>query len=224
MLVTVHRPAAVLWDMDGTIVDTEPLWVDSQRELLSTYDLPQLSPAGEEALIGANLTEAALMFQRLGVPLEPYEIVEWVAGSVVRRLPNELLWQPGVRELLADIRAAGVPQALVTNSPLDMAMLVVEGLPEGTFDAVVGADDVTRGKPHPQPYFLGAERLGVNPGDCIVLEDSVHGLRSGNAAGMTTIAIPHAAPIDESEAHVLLPTLAGVSATDLFQVAGAARA
>lgn len=216
--MTVHPPTAVLWDMDGTIVDTEPLWVDAQRSLLQQFGLPQFDAAGEEALVGANMREAAMLFKRAGVPLEPTEIVEHVVGGVVSRLPHEIVWRPGAVELLAELRARSLPLALVTNSPRNMALLVVEGLPEDTFDAVVGADDVTRGKPHPQPFLLGAERLGIEPGPgIVVIEDSVHGLRSGRAAGMTTVGIPHGATLTPEDADVLLPTLAGITADDLFQ-------
>ncbi|GGA56388.1 phosphoglycolate phosphatase [Pseudoclavibacter endophyticus] len=215
--MSAHLPTAVLWDMDGTIVDTEPLWVDAQRALLAEFGLPQFDEISEEALVGAGMHETAMLFQRAGVPLSATEIVEFVVEGVASRLPNELDWRPGAVELLAELHEVGVPLALVTNSPRDMALLVVEGLPAGTFATIVGADDVTRGKPHPQPYLLGAERLGVAPTSaCVVIEDSSHGLRSGAAAGMTTVGIPHGARLTSADADVLLPTLAGVRANDLF--------
>ncbi|MGO2112525.1 MAG: HAD family hydrolase [Pseudoclavibacter sp.] len=215
--MTTPLPTAVLWDMDGTIVDTEPLWVDAQRALLAAFGLPQLDAAGEESLVGAGMREAAIIFQDAGVPLDMEEIVERVIAGVMARLPEDIEWRPGAVELLADLRERGVPLALVTNSPRDMALLVLEGLPAETFDTVVGADDVTRGKPHPQPYLLGAERLGVAPStSCVVIEDSVHGLRSGRAAGMTTVGIPHGATLTGDDADILLPSLDGVHAQGLF--------
>lgn len=202
--------------MDGTIVDTEPLWIAAQRALLAQFGLPQLQPADEEALVGASMEGAAAVFQRLGVPLSAVEIVEHVVRNVIECLPYDMQWRPGAVELLAGLRAEGVPLALVTNSPREMAMLVVDQLPEGTFDTVVGADDVTRGKPDPQPYLLAAERLSVSAdARCVVMEDSVHGLRSGTAAGMTTVGIPHGATLVPDDAHLLLPTLDGIDVAGL---------
>lgn len=202
--------------MDGTIVDTEPLWIAAQRGLVEEFGLPQLLPSDENDLIGASMEEAAAVFQRLGVPLSPIEIIEHVVSGVIAQLNHELEWRPGAVELIAHLGEAGVPQALVTNSPHEMAVRIVSRLPRDTFETVVGADDVTRGKPHPQPYLLAAERLGVAAdARCVVMEDSVPGLRSGRAAGMTTIGIPHAAVLTPSDADVLIPTLHGVDVAKL---------
>ena len=193
--------------MDGTLVDTEPQWLAAQRQLLVDFDRPVLTPEGEEALVGANLREAAMLFQSLGVPLDVVEIVERVAGHVTELIADGVLWRPGARELLAAGSEAGLRAGLVTNSPHAMAAMVVEQLPPETFGVVVAADDVTRGKPDPQPYLLAAQRLGVAPTDCIVIEDSVHGLRAARAAGMVTIGIPHGASLHGDDADLLLGSL-----------------
>lgn len=215
--MTAQHPAAVLWDMDGTIVDTEPLWIEAQRGLLDDFGLPQFDETGEEALVGANLEFTAELFIRHGVPLTAREITDRITTRVIASLRGELDWRPGAVELLADLCAAGIPLALVTNSPREMAAIVIEQLPADTFGTIVGAEDVTLGKPHPQPYLLAATRLGVDPTACIVLEDSPHGLRSGEAAGMTTVGIPHAASLDEAGAHVLLDSLTGIDTRELVR-------
>lgn len=221
--MTAKRPAAVLWDMDGTIVDTEPVWVDAQRMLLADFALPQLDAEAEEALVGASMFDAATLFQRLGVPLPHAEIIAIVIAHVLERMRLGVEWRPGAIELLAELRERGVPQGLVTNSPCEMAAITAAGLPADTFDVIVGADDVTRSKPHPQPYLLAAARLAVDPERCVAIEDSPHGLHSARAAGMVTIGIPHGATLTPSDTDVLVETLDGFSANDLDRAYGEAR-
>lgn len=222
--MTAQRPAAVLWDMDGTIVDTEPVWVDAQRMLLADFGLPPLDAEAEEALVGASMFDTAQLFQRLGVPLAPADVIDRVTTHVLTRMQAGLEWRPGALELLAELTALGVPQALVTNSPCTMATIAADRLPAGTFDVIVGADDVTRSKPHPQPYLLAAARLDVHPEHCVAIEDSPHGLHSARAAGMVTIGIPHGATLTPSDTDVLVDTLAGFSAFDLFRAYDEVRA
>lgn len=212
MPVTPQLPAAVLWDMDGTIVDTEPLWVEAQNALLVDHGLPALSPAQEELLVGAAWPRAAELFASLGLRLDERRMRADVTGRVLHGMRGGLRWRPGARELLAELREFGVPAALVTNSTSEMARTVVEQLPPGTIATIVSIDDVGDGKPHPEPYRLAAARLGVPAGRCVAIEDSATGLASAVAAGCAAIGVPHGMSLPEREDYLLLPGLDGVSA------------
>ena len=122
-------PAAVLWDLDGTIIDSEPLWLNTEQQMLARYGL-KLTDEIVEKMVGIDLRDGAQLFQRLGVPLTVSEIIgEWVTGVNEQLLRGEAAWRPGARELLAEVRAAGVKNALVTMSTFAIAQRVTDLLP-----------------------------------------------------------------------------------------------
>jgi HAD superfamily hydrolase (TIGR01509 family) len=184
-------PAAVLWDMDGTLVDTEPYWIECERELVTRYG-HEWSDDDAHALVGNPLLVSAEYIRERGhVPLAPEVIVEVLLDGVVERVRRHVPFRPGARELLEALLAAGVPCALVTMSYRRFADAVVEALPPGAFAAVVVGDEVTHGKPHPEPYLTAAARLGVAPEACVAIEDSPTGVASAVAAGVPTLAVEH---------------------------------
>ena len=154
----MNQPAAVLWDMDGTIVDTEPYWFAAEFEIVEMHG-GQWSHEHARALVGSDLLDSgAYMRKHGGVDREPAEIVEMLLDRVVAQLRVEVPWRSGARELLAAVNEAGIPTALVTMSWKRFADQVVDCLPFGSFRVSVTGDEVTRGKPHPEPYVLAAER------------------------------------------------------------------
>ncbi|CAN5124292.1 HAD family phosphatase [soil metagenome] len=208
-------PAAVLWDMDGTLVNTEPYWISAETELIESFGG---SWSHEEALqlVGSGLLESAKLLQLKGVALDAPVIVDRLTDRVMEQLVEfGIPWRPGARELLLALREAGIPTALVTMSIGRMAHHVAERLGFLGFDAVVSGDDVANNKPHPESYLLGAELLGVDPAHCIAIEDSMPGITSAHAAGATVIGVPFMVDIADSPAHVLWPTLAGRTIADL---------
>ncbi|MEN9793430.1 MAG: hypothetical protein RL330_1508 [Actinomycetota bacterium] len=215
-------PRAVLWDMDGTIVDTEPYWIAAEYDIVESHG-GTWSDDHARALVGSDLLDSG-RYMRLhgGVDREPHEIVEMLLDRVVEGIRREVPWRPGARELLADLRAVPVPTALVTMSWRRFAREVVDALPAGSFDAVVVGDDVEQGKPHPEPYLLAARRLGVDPAECLAIEDSPTGVASALAAGCTVVAVPHVVDVpastDPDVRLRVLPTLAGLSSKDLSTV------
>ena len=190
-------PAAVLWDMDGTIIDTEPYWIDAEIAL-ATRDGGTWTHDDGLTLIGKALPESAeILRERAGVKGSTDDIVDDLVRQVGHLLRTHGAdWQPGARELLAELNAAQVPCALVTMSYTSLADILVELLPPNTFTAVVTGDMVTHGKPHPEPYLKAAELLGVDPAQCIAIEDSPTGVASAEAAGARVIGVPHFVPID----------------------------
>lgn len=211
-------PAAVLWDMDGTLVDTEALWVRAETELLASFGA-RLPDEAHERLVGSGLWDAAAYLQSLGVDLHPDVIVARLATAVGEGIrAGESIWRPGARELLVDLAQAGVPCALVTMSVRSLAELVLESLPTGTFQVIVPGDEVTHEKPHPAPYLRGAELLGVPIADCVALEDSPTGLRSAAASGAVSVGIPNMVDLSAAPAHRILPTLVGVDSAGLGEL------
>lgn len=208
-------PAAVLWDMDGTLVNTEPYWIAAETELIESFGG---SWSHEEALqlVGSGLLESANVLQRKGVTLDAPVIVDRLTDRVMEQLVEfGIPWRPGARELLLELRGADIPTALVTMSIGRMAHHVAERLGFPGFDAVVSGDDVANNKPHPESYLLGAELLGVNPAHCIAIEDSMPGITSANAAGATVIGVPFMVDISDAPADIFWPTLDGRTIADL---------
>ncbi|WP_254909063.1 HAD family phosphatase [Leucobacter sp. 7(1)] len=214
----LRTPAAVLWDMDGTLIDSEPLWLDAELTMLRRYDI-ELTDAVRDSLIGSGLRAAAATFQGLGVPLTIEQIIaEWTASVIAGLRAVGPQWRPGAIELLASLREAGIPFGLVTMAVREIADVVLELLPNGLqFAAVLGGDEVTHEKPHPEPYLRGAELLGVTITDCVALEDSFTGVRSARDSGAVTFGIPNLLNIDAAPAHEHWPTLAGVDADTLSE-------
>ncbi|MFN4001194.1 HAD family hydrolase [Microcella sp.] len=208
------RPAAVLWDMDGTIVDTEPYWMRAETELVAEHGGVWTEADGMQ-LVGSGLVQSARILQQAGVALEVDEIIGALTDRVMVQIEQGVPWRPGARELIAELRAAGIPIALVTMSIRRMALQVAAAIGEGVFDVVIAGDDVEHPKPHPQPYLLAAERLGVAIGDCVAIEDSEFGLVSAVASGAATIGVPLHLTLHEAPTHELWPTLDGRTIADL---------
>ncbi|MEO6471962.1 MAG: HAD family phosphatase [Aeromicrobium sp.] len=217
--MTTHqddRLAAVLWDLDGTVVDTEPLWMDAEQELADAHGKTWTQEDGLK-LVGNSLIESGIYIQkRLEIDMSPEEIVDYLVRRLSRRLKEgPISWRPGARELLNALKSEGVPMALVTMSYKSIADPIVEHLP---FDAVVTGDAVTHGKPHPEPYLKAAELLGVDPSECVAIEDSGTGAASAHAAGCQVLVVPHFVNVADAPRRTETPTLVGVTPNDLVNL------
>lgn len=208
-------PKAVLWDMDGTIVDTEPYWIAEEHALVESYGGRWSAELAHQCVGNALLVSARIIRDNSPVALTPEEIVDRLLDGVIRRMRESVPWRPGARDLLAECRAAAVPCALVTMSYQSFAAVLVDALPDGTFSAVVTGDIVTNGKPHPEPYLMAAELLGVDPAECVAIEDSPTGVRSAVASGARTYAVPHIVDVPADTGAHLLAGLSGVRLADL---------
>lgn len=216
----MQQPAAVLWDMDGTLIDSEHYWLASEKALAEEHGATWSESDGLD-LVGMSLYEStSVIKQRIGSSLEPEQIIERLTNDVVGHLNRHVPWRPGARELLIELRERGIRTALVTMSLRRMAMSVVKALDVdfgalGAFDIVIGGDEVSRGKPHPDPYLIAAERLGVSIRDCIAIEDSLNGLLSAEASGAVAIGVPNVVQLPEREGRHIWPTLEGVTVAHL---------
>lgn len=218
-------PAAVLWDMDGTLVDTEPYWMAAQGALVASHGGVWTHEAAM-TLVGSGLWRTAQTLQSFGVDLAEGEIIDHLSSRVMEQVSIEMPWRPGAQELLADLRRRGVPTALVTMSISRMAEHVRSFIPFEAFDLVVSGDDVVNSKPHPEAYLLATSLLGLDAADCVAIEDSIPGVTSAVASGAVTIGVPHMLSLAETQASVLWPSLSGRTTDDIhlaFAMAHAAR-
>ncbi len=200
--------------MDGTLVDTEPYWMMAETELIESHG-GTWTHDDAMGVVGMGLWDAAATFQSKGVALSADEIVDWMTTRVLEQVAVEVPWRPGARELLAELKAAGVPTAMVTMSVHRMAQTVADAIGFAAFDVIVGGDDVSAAKPDPAPYLHAAELLGVDIVRCVAIEDSVPGVASAEASGAMTIAIPLHSTLPASDRHTLWPGLEGKTLADI---------
>lgn len=222
-VVTAPLPAAVLWDMDGTIVDTEPYWMAAEVELFASFGLTWTH---DDALqvVGLGLWESAALFRRHGVDLDPDEIVQRLTDRVQQLVAEQgVPWRPGARELLKALREASVPTALVTMSVRRMAEDIANAIPFDAFDLIVAGDEVTEAKPHPEPYLTAAAQLGVEIVDCVAFEDSRAGVTSAAASGAVTIGLPNLQDLDGTAADLLWDGLDGRTPADVAEAVATVR-
>jgi HAD superfamily hydrolase (TIGR01509 family) len=212
------HPAAVLWDMDGTLVDTEPYWIAEERALVELHGGVWTDEHAYQLVGNDLMVSAQYIIDHAPIPLTPVEVVHELLAGVVRRVSEHVPWRPGAWELLEALGEAGVPCALVTMSWRSLADVFVSSLPAGTFAAVITGDEVAHGKPHPEPYRAAARALGVELQDCVAIEDSPPGVASAVAAGVPTIAVPHAVPVPQTVGAVQIDGLAGVKPADLMRL------
>jgi HAD superfamily hydrolase (TIGR01509 family) len=212
--------AAVLWDMDGTLVDSEPYWLSAEKELVTAAGATW-NPAILPLMIGQSLEHSAALLQEwFGITLSIQEIVDTLIDAVLDRMATlGVPWRPGARELLVELHEAGVPCALVTMSWKRMVDVVLDQLPDGIFATVVTGDAVTRGKPHPEPYLTAAANLGVDVASCVAIEDSTPGVASAEAAGARVLAVEAHVPLPAAPGRSRMTTLAGVGPADLEKIA-----
>lgn len=209
-------PVAVLWDFDGTLVDTEPLWWAAQYDIMAGLGAPWSDEQALE-LTGQSLIDSAVMMWRAaGEVREPSWYVEAMVDHVANALwQRDVPWAPGVPELLSELQTSGVPCALVTASYRRVVDAVLARIPADTFAVVVVGDEVEHGKPHPEPYLRAAALLGVDPAATIAVEDSEPGATSANAAGTVVVALQRTIAVPPAARRVRLPDLAGVTLADL---------
>jgi HAD superfamily hydrolase (TIGR01509 family) len=210
---------AVLFDMDGLLVDTEPLWFETEAEVMARLG-GSWGRADQERLLGGSMAHTVgYLLSRADTPAAPEEVERWMMDGMLRRAAEgRVVVRPGARELLGQVAAAGVPHALVTGSQrlFTDAVLASTGL---RFPVTVTGDDVARAKPDPEPYLLAAKRLGADPGRCVALEDSPNGVASATGAGCRVVAVPSLLPIPPAPGRLVVPSLTGVTLQTLRALA-----
>jgi HAD superfamily hydrolase (TIGR01509 family) len=205
--------------MDGTLVDTEPCWIAAEFALAERYGS---SWSREHALelVGSDLLDSGRYIrEHMGIDVRPEQIVDELLDSVIEQVEREVPWREGARELLASLRDAAVPCALVTMSYARFVKPILAALPDDTFAAVVTGDVVDRGKPHPEPYLAAARDLDVLASECLAIEDSNTGTTSAVAAGCRVLVAPLHVSVPPGPGRTFTQSLVGLSARSRLSAA-----
>jgi HAD superfamily hydrolase (TIGR01509 family) len=205
--------------MDGLLVDTEPLWFETEAEVMARLGAAWTKEDQEQLLGGSMDNTVGYLLAKATRPARPAEVARWMTDGMLKRAAEgRVIVRPGARELLAEVAAAGLPYALVTGSqrPFTEAVLASTGF---RFPVTVTGDDVTRTKPDPEPYLLAAKLLDAAPENCVALEDSPNGVASATAAGCHVIAVPSLLPIAPAPRRLIVPSLSDLSLATLRSVA-----
>jgi len=203
---------AVMFDMDGLLIDSEPLWLEAETAVMARLGA-DWTTADQAQLLGGSLVRTVrYLLGKATRPASPGQVAEWLMTRVTELIRDRgVPLRPGARKLLAEVAAAGLPHALVTSSERGFmdAVLARTGL---RFDVRVCADDVSMTKPDPEPYLLAAKLLGADPARCVALEDSPNGVASAQAAGCRVIAVPSLIPIEPAPGRTVVRSLADLRA------------
>jgi HAD superfamily hydrolase (TIGR01509 family) len=204
---------AVLLDMDGLLVDSEPLWFEVEQAVMSRLG-GHWTPADQQALVGGSLHRSVdYLLTRSRLPASHDEVAGWLVGGMADLLAErEAVAMPGAIDLLARLRSARIPRVLVTSSERVIMDAVLASLARHDirFDATVSGADVRHPKPHPEPYQRAAALIGADPVRCVALEDSPNGVASALAAGCVTIAVPDVAHVEPRPGLTVVTSLAEV--------------
>jgi HAD superfamily hydrolase (TIGR01509 family) len=202
--------------MDGTLVDTEPYWVQSEYALAERYG-GRWSDADALNLLGNDLISSAhYIREHMGIDVPAEQIVEELLDGVVARVEHEVPWRPGAVDQLDRLRAMGVPCGLVTSSYERFVAPILARLPAETFRVVVTGDRVEQAKPHPEPYLTAAAALGLPPERCLAIEDSNTGAKSAEAAGCLVLVVENHVPVLATERRVFADTLVGLDLAEVW--------
>ena len=206
---------AVLWDFDGTLVDTEPYWIATEFAMAKKYAAPWTRADALE-LVGNDLVESGRYIREvMGLAMSAEDVVDYLLDGVVAQVEKEVPWRPGALELLADLRAAGVPCGLVTMSYQRFVAPILAGLPPETFRVIVTGDIVEQGKPHPEAYLTAAAALGFPPAECVAIEDSNTGASSAEAAGCPVLVVENHVDVIPGPRRTFAASLADVTVESL---------
>lgn len=214
---------AVLFDMDGTLTDSEKLWSAALVEVVDELG-GSLSDETRAAMVGTDLVSSVrMMLADLAVDADPAVVQRLLVEATARQFESSLEWRPGAADLVSAVRRAGLRTALVTATHRNLTSIALDTLGRENFDAIICGDDVTNSKPHPEPYRRGLDALGVTAQQAVAIEDSPSGSMSAVSAGLPTLVVPLEVPIEPRPGISLRGSLVGVTVETLREMLAAAQ-
>ena len=190
---------AVFFDMDGLMVDSEPEWLLSEKEVTEPFGYTWLD-ADQVACIGGSLTKVGqYMFEKCGHKESPEYFTQTLIDTQVARMRGNTPTMPGAKELVRDLQSQGIKTGLVSASPRNIVDAVLDNLGHELFPFSISSDDVQHTKPDPESYLKAAEMSGTEVSNCLIFEDSLTGMNAAIASGAYLIAVPHLVSMDESK-------------------------
>jgi len=206
---------AVLFDMDGLFIDSEPDWHDAESEMMKANGYAW-APADQLQCLGGPLSRVTeYMAKCLNGAKTPEELGAMIVDEMVRRMSGQVQLMPGSLEFSKHVAEAKIPQALVSASPRVIVDAVLSGMKEKYFATSVASGDIERTKPFPDPYLHAAKLLDVNIENCIIFEDSPTGLTAARASGAFVIGIPHYVTVSEEPRLKVIKSFKDIGLSDL---------
>jgi len=213
-MVTSTNFQAVFFDMDGTLVDTEPYWLQSETELMARYGYVW-TPDDQRHCLGGPLPRVGRYMHELAHAEDPEFFVEELVSLVSSKFSHSLNFMPGARELLNEIRSLGVPMGLVSASPRILVDATLSNIGSDVFAVSVSSNDVEKSKPDPESYLMAANHLNVDISQSLVLEDSLTGISAARASGAWVLAIPHIVSVDQDRRTRVVNSLVDLSLAEI---------
>jgi HAD superfamily hydrolase (TIGR01509 family) len=207
--------AAVLFDMDGTLLDSEKVW-DVALDDLAHWLGGELSATARNRMVGSSLARSiSILHADLDIDADPESSGGYLLARTEQLFRTDLVWKPGAESLLQDVHAAGIPAALVTSTHRRLTEVALDTIGRQYFAVTVCGDEVGYPKPHAEPYLKAAGLLGVSAESCVAIEDSPLGITAAENAGCVVLAVPSEVEVLPAKTRTIRPSLAGLSATDL---------
>jgi HAD superfamily hydrolase (TIGR01509 family) len=213
--MVVRALAAVLFDMDGTLLDSEKVWD------VALYDLAawlggELSDSARNRMVGSSLARSiSILHSDLDIDADPESSGAYLLARTEELFRTDLVWKPGAEELLKEVRDVGLAAALVTSTHRRLTEVALDTIGRQYFAATVCGDEVGHPKPHPEPYLTAAAQLGVVPELCVAIEDSLLGIAAAENAGCVVVAVPSEVEIEPAPTRTIRPSLVGMTVDDL---------
>ncbi len=208
--------SALLFDMDGTVIDSEPLWLEAEIEVMAELGC-HWDAQDQQNCLGGPMDRTEKYMQERSGNIKPYGYFRDNLNRVMqKKLLHDLKLVPNALELISSAKKIGIKTALVTASGSVLMNIALKKFPDGIFDATVSRDDVINSKPNPEPYLRAADLLEVNISNCVVFEDSETGVTSGLASGAQVIGIPHLINLAPHENLRIVDSLSDVSIDKLL--------
>lgn len=209
------RLQAILFDMDGTLLDSEKVW-NVALEDLAVWLGGTLSASARADMVGSSMGRSVgILHADLAVDADPARSAAYLTERTAQLFRTDLVWKPGARELLGAVRAAGVPAALVTSTLRPLTEIALDTLGRENFAATVCGDEVEHPKPAGESYERAAALLAAEPGRCVAIEDSPLGVASAQAAGCVVLAVPSEVELPPAAGWVLRESLIGLTVAEL---------